>query len=120
MLEMRSGLIPTGPTTAENASVVALINHGQLPLTLCTVRRPFADVKERLKVSSIPAGADLVSRPRLAFPNGQNDEVAISLAEMPLVVDLQQENTRASCTRQGPSANTVIAIPPGVGLETVK
>ncbi len=89
-------------------------------MTLCTVLLPDADVKDLPKVSSIPAGADLGSRPRLEFPNGQNDEVAISLAEMPLVVDLDQENTRAWCVRQGPSANTVIAIPPGMVPATVK
>lgn len=120
MLELRSGLIPTAPTTAQNASVVAWINQGQLPFTLCTLLLPYADVKDLPKVSSIPAGADLVSRLRLEFPNGQNDEVAISLAEIPPVAGLHRENTRALCVRKEPSDNTVMVIPPGMGPATVK
>lgn len=117
-LKMRTGLIPTGLATAQKASVAALINQGKLPLTLCTVLLPYADVKDLPKVTSIPSVAGLVSRIRLEFPNGQSDEIAIGSAEGLLVIGSHQANTRALCVRQGPVANSVIVIPPGVGPET--
>jgi len=117
-LKMRPGMIPTGPATAQKALVAALINQGKLPLTLCTVLLPYADVKDLPKVTSIPSGAGLVSRIRLEFPNGQSDEIAIGSAEGLLVIGSNQANTRALCVRRGPVANSVIVIPPGVGPET--
>jgi len=117
-LKMRTGMIPTGLATAQKASVAALINQGKLPLTLCTVLLPYADAKDLPKVTSIPSGAGLVSRIRLEFPSGQSDEIAIGPADGPLVIGSHQANTRALCVRQGPVANAVIVIHPGVGPET--
>ena len=116
-LKMRTGLIPTGPATAQNASVAALISQGKLPLTLCTVLLPYANVKDLPKVTAIPSGAAGVSKIRLDFPNGQRDEIALSDKDDPLEIGSHRAVTRALCVREGPEASSVIVIPPGVGPE---
>ena len=116
-LKMRSGLISTGPVTVKKAPVAELISQGKLPLTLCTVLLPYADAKDLPKITSLATGAGLVSKILLEFPNGQRDEIAIGPTEDLLAIGSHQAITRALCVRQGPVANTVIAIPLGVGPE---
>ncbi len=114
-LEIRSGMIATGLTTGTQAAVAALITHDKLPLTLCTVLLPYASAQTLPTVTSVSTGDTLTSRITLTFPDGQRDDIAISAEPSSLVIGSHHAETQALCVRQGPEANTVITIPPGVG-----
>ena len=114
-LEMRTGPIPTGPVKFESAPVAMLVAHGPLPMTLCTVLLPYANVKDLPTITSVPPATPFASRIRLDFPDGQRDEITISYKEEPLEIGSHRAVTRALCVREGPEAKAVIAIPAGIG-----
>lgn len=116
-LELRTGLVVGGSVTFRKGSVAALISKGNLPMTLCTVLLPYANAKELPKVTAVKASAPDVMQLRLDFPNGQRDEIAIAAEPSPLRIGSQQAHTSALCVRRGPLANSIIAIPNGIGAE---
>ena len=113
-LEMRTGLIATGLVSVEKAPVAALISNGPLPQTLCTVLVPFATEKELPKMTALTNCGTDESRIALVFPNGQRDEIVIAPATRSLAMQAQKAQAQMLCVRQGPTANSVIAIPAGI------
>jgi hypothetical protein len=113
-LEMRTGLIATGLVSLEKAPVAALISNGSLPQTLCTVLMPYATEKDLPQVKALSDSNTEESRIALVFPNGQRDEIVIAPETRSLAIQSQKAQAQVLCVRQGPAANSVIAIPGGV------
>ena len=114
-LEMRTGLIATGLVSVEKAPVAALISNGPLPQTLCTVLIPYATEKELPKVIDHSGSNVAESSLTLVFPNGQRDEIIIAPETKSLAIQAQKAQGQVLCVRQGPTANSVIAIPGELG-----
>jgi len=100
------------------APVAALLAKGKLPMTLCTVLLPYADVKDLPQVRALKTGDPKIARLRLEFPDGQRDELALAAEPTALVIGSERAKSRALCVRRGPQSNAVIDIPDGVGEAT--
>ena len=107
-LELREGWIPSSDAEAEKAPIAALVLRRNLPAALCTVLVPFAQTSELPTTRSISTTDPLISKVRLTFANGQEDEIAIAAEPVLLDVGPQQAKARALCVRRGPMANVIV------------
>ncbi len=113
--EIRQGWIAEGTATANEAPVAAFVTKSQLPVTLVTVLSPYSNIRELPRVETLPDANSQVTRLRLTFADGQQDEVAIATGKAPLQIGTTRGTGRAIYVRRGPQGNASAILGDGIG-----
>jgi len=113
--EIRQGWVAGGTATANEAPVAAFVTKSPLPVTLVTGLSPHSNARELPRVETLPDANAQVTRLRLTFADGQQDEVAMAIAPLLLQIGATRGTGRALYVRHGPQGNASAVISDGLG-----